>query len=345
MTLQRNVFADTAKGIGILLMVYGHVARGVEKQGIRIAEPWYSCVDSFIYSFHMPLFFFLSGMFWLPSIARKGVADTAWSKVDTIAYPYVLWSLIQGGIELSMSQYTNGHVTAPQVLALWVPRAQFWFLFVLFAMFMLAALAYRVRWTWTTPVLLIGSVLVYLKGGLLPAMHQVALVSGTLVFFTLGIAFQQFDGHRLIDRRGKRIAWIAIFLLLQIGLHWTGWRASDPRGWVSLLVAAVSIMAIFAVSSDIKGPLRGALIYLGAATMPIYLMHVLFGSGTRILLSAGFGIRDTGLHLLAGTLVGVALPILVYSMRVPGKDYLFSAPISQLLRWSSPGKVKRADES
>lgn len=341
MTAHRDNFADIAKGIGILLMVYGHVARGLEFRGISIPEPWYTCVDSVIYSFHMPLFFFLSGLYWLPSIARKGVADTAWSKLDTIAYPYILWSLIQGGAEVLMSHYTNGQVTMEQVLALWVPRAQFWFLFTLFVMFMLAALLYRFQRVWTTPALLIASTLVYFDGRLVPDFYQAWLLAATLVYFALGIAFQQFGGHRLMDSSGKRWGWVAAFMCLQLGLHVIGWRSSDPKGGVSLLVASVSILAICAISFEIKGTLRRTLLYIGAATLPIYLMHVIFGSGARIILRSVFNVHDTLPHLVIGILAGVTLPIVVYTwMRLPGKSYLFQAPISRLVRGAQATKAK-----
>lgn len=43
----RDHLIDVAKGIGILLVVFAHIYKG-------------SCTD-FIYLFHMPLFFYLSG--------------------------------------------------------------------------------------------------------------------------------------------------------------------------------------------------------------------------------------------------------------------------------------------
>lgn len=56
---ERNQWVDLCKGIGIILVVYGHVARGVFNAGIPLDEASYKLVDSIIYSFHMPLFFFL----------------------------------------------------------------------------------------------------------------------------------------------------------------------------------------------------------------------------------------------------------------------------------------------
>lgn len=50
---QRDISIDIAKGIGIILVVYGHLACPVARE---------------IFLFHMPLFFLLSGYFFLQKI-------------------------------------------------------------------------------------------------------------------------------------------------------------------------------------------------------------------------------------------------------------------------------------
>lgn len=54
---KRLDYLDVAKGIGILLVILGHCQLG------RIGR-----AHSLIYSFHMPLFFFISGVCFLISI-------------------------------------------------------------------------------------------------------------------------------------------------------------------------------------------------------------------------------------------------------------------------------------
>ena len=76
---QRLDWADMAKGIGILLMAVGHSAIPPDCWGI-----W-------IYSFHMPLFFFLS--FYFFSLRPGGVADTIRHKAFPILMPYLSYSL------------------------------------------------------------------------------------------------------------------------------------------------------------------------------------------------------------------------------------------------------------
>ena len=73
---ERNVWVDYAKAIGIILVVYGHVARGVFNAGLPMDEGEFVLVDSIIYSFHMPLFFFLSGLFFrFAAKAGQGRSD------------------------------------------------------------------------------------------------------------------------------------------------------------------------------------------------------------------------------------------------------------------------------
>jgi len=49
-------WVEYAKGIGIILVVYGHVARGVFNAGMSWDVELFKLIDSIIYSFHMPLF-------------------------------------------------------------------------------------------------------------------------------------------------------------------------------------------------------------------------------------------------------------------------------------------------
>ncbi|MCR6652537.1 MAG: acyltransferase family protein [Cellvibrionaceae bacterium] len=55
----RSYWLDYAKAIGIILVVYGHIARGLFQAGLFPQQEIYQYLDSIIYSFHMPLFFFL----------------------------------------------------------------------------------------------------------------------------------------------------------------------------------------------------------------------------------------------------------------------------------------------
>jgi fucose 4-O-acetylase-like acetyltransferase len=129
---QRTLRVEYAKAIGIILVVYGHVARGAEGAGLYLNEGQFRIVDSIIYSFHMPLFFFLSGLFFHRSLQKRGNAGFITNKIDTLLYPYLVWSVLQGSIEILLNNWTNNHATLTDVAEfLWNPRAQLWFLYAL----------------------------------------------------------------------------------------------------------------------------------------------------------------------------------------------------------------------
>ena len=71
----RIVSADVLKGIGIILVVLGHTTRNDE-------------LSRWIYHFHMPLFFFLSGVFFSPSI--QGLVK----RVRQILIPYLIFGVL-----------------------------------------------------------------------------------------------------------------------------------------------------------------------------------------------------------------------------------------------------------
>ncbi|HFI0408428.1 TPA: acyltransferase family protein [Streptococcus suis] len=54
-------WVNIAKGFAIFLVVYGHVIDGLAESGYMF--PSYNMQHGVIYAFHMPLFFFLSGLF------------------------------------------------------------------------------------------------------------------------------------------------------------------------------------------------------------------------------------------------------------------------------------------
>ena len=61
---KRVGYIDIAKGIGIILVVMGH-------NDFALISPF---AHKLIYSFHMPMFFFMSGLFWSYPVS----VDTWW---------------------------------------------------------------------------------------------------------------------------------------------------------------------------------------------------------------------------------------------------------------------------
>ena len=114
-------FIDIQKGIGILLVVFGHLISA----------------DSYIYrivfSFHMPLFFLLSGYCYTESLANWG-GRKIWGKFCKLLIPSWIYVNLFFAIQLGFSQYWG--IVKENPLAYIVPENE-WFLPTIFSSTML----------------------------------------------------------------------------------------------------------------------------------------------------------------------------------------------------------------
>jgi fucose 4-O-acetylase-like acetyltransferase len=83
------------------------VLRGLLNGNVMTWTPTSRFIDAWIYSFHMPLFFFLSGLFLFRSVAEKSWGSFVADKIRTIAYPYFIWSVMTLMIKAALGATTN----------------------------------------------------------------------------------------------------------------------------------------------------------------------------------------------------------------------------------------------
>lgn len=108
----RDNTIDIAKAIGIIFVVIGHCC-AIPRHGGNVL--WQTYISDFIYTFHMPLFFFLSGYFF-----NKNYLDNKFNfvkkKISGLWLPYIKWTLaftLLHNILLSFGMYGSFRETAP----------------------------------------------------------------------------------------------------------------------------------------------------------------------------------------------------------------------------------------
>ncbi len=108
MNQQRIEYIDIAKGIGILLVYIGHC---------EIGEGDFSHITHWIYSFHVPLFFFISGLLF--SNKHVSAATFYRNKFASLIVPYIIFSIVNYVLlklchfDATLSFITNGWGTNP----------------------------------------------------------------------------------------------------------------------------------------------------------------------------------------------------------------------------------------
>lgn len=303
-----------AKGIGIILVVYGHVARGIINAGLPLDLPIFKMADSVIYTFHMPLFFFLSGIFFHDSFIKRGSLGLVANKLDSIIYPYVVWSLLQGMCEVLLSGYTNGDTTLAEVFSFaWKPRAQFWFLYALFQIFLVWSLIYA----WIQNIsafrsLLFSMVLYLLASPLSDSINIAGYVTNNAPFFTLGIFFNEIKSA--FEKRKTFLVWTlgGLFLSGQYLFHVTFGLHYLSGGMGKIALATISIFLVVAAAMHLSTLRANGLAIIGTYSMSIYLMHILAASGSRVIFKKLFGVESVIAHLIIGTAIGIGAPLLAH---------------------------------
>jgi fucose 4-O-acetylase-like acetyltransferase len=99
----RDATIDTARGLGIILVVLGHNWTVLQERGELFR---------LIYSFHLPLFFFLSGLFLKDTVPW---GKFALSRADALLKPYFVVLLLLGVAEMLASPLTS--IATPSPLA------------------------------------------------------------------------------------------------------------------------------------------------------------------------------------------------------------------------------------
>jgi len=309
----RIEWIDYAKGIGIFLVVVGHVIRGLEPSGVIPDGPAYRFVDSWIYSFHMPLFFFISGLF-IDRQARRPTGTFFADKFGTIVYPYILWSLIQTLLQQPLMRYTNHPTQTNQIARLFYdPIMQFWFLYTLFLVSTVYFLLKRLR---LGPLGITAAFLAFwATQGWFSIGTSWFLVATRRygVIFSLGSVFERGNGVERVNRIPTPVL-VAITVLgyfvvtLAIAFAWT------PGPWpiTRLLTALVGTAATIALATLTSR--LGHLDFIrqwGFYSLEIYLAHTIASAGIRIVLLKLTGLRDPSTHILLGILGGIYLPLLL----------------------------------
>lgn len=324
-TASRLPWVDYAKGIGICLVVYGHVARGLINAGLARRPETLWWIDGVIYAFHMPLFFVLAGLFFFDSLEKHGGTGFALGKIDTLLYPYVLWSLLQGAVEVFMSSVTNHRTSWSDVLGLvWEPRAQFWFLYGLFFC-SLAALLVRVALSAAGKVMIAAVCVVvglwlFFRGawGLDVAVFR--YVAGYMVYFSLGMLLG------LWKRQWRNFASVSLAVLAGL-LAAAGFDGFDGERSSALLFGIAGLMVVILISWVLSRFRIRILSELGEYSLAIYLVHVLIGSGVRIVLQRFLGVESLAVHLLLGCLSGVFFSYwIAKELALKKINWVFSVP-------------------
>lgn len=273
---RRLAWADTAKGLCILLVVLHHVLGKhylalLPSASVGLWAPW-DWFDDALKPLRMPLFFLLSGFFAASAINRPW-RSVVRGRVFSLYYVYVVWLVLQGvfftySTTIGMNR-TRGF--SEFVDDLLFASTGVWYLYALVVYFVVAKCLRRVdHWVVLAPAAALSWMASYLP---IEEINRTSVVQH-FVYFALG-AYVPRLVHRLggLNRRHLLPALATSYALLLLVLgNVDGLRTS---AMVLLLAPVALTLGVRCAVAITRIPWLGDRIAaVGRRTLPIYVLHI-----------------------------------------------------------------------
>jgi fucose 4-O-acetylase-like acetyltransferase len=325
----RSKMVDIVKGMAILLVTYEHTGQGMLSRGwwtgpSRQFSYW------FVYSFHMPAFFFVAGLFLAGSAHRRGPWGFTVEKMKTILYLYIFWAILLGAIEPAISRFKANPVPfhwSAFPLSL-INGGAGWFFAVLFLCQMVALLTLKMP-AW------LRFVLAVVAASLMPS-------AGYEVFYKTVWHFSFLAGGMLVGRAIFKLealqVWLAgvlavVVFAFQVAMvrHFGGAvEFGAPPEWLAVMLGLTGTAGLFLLARMIDRTRVGdAWAWIGRASLGIFLMAQFPQGATREFLLKFAHTQAFWPQLVLPTLVSTLLPAIVWHQQKPLRiGWLYRWPFS-----------------
>jgi fucose 4-O-acetylase-like acetyltransferase len=325
----RSNAVDIVKGLAILLVTYEHTGQGMSARGWWTG-PSRGFSYQFVYSFHMPAFFFVAGLFAAGSIHRRGPKDFILEKMKTLLYLYLGWAVLLSAIEPLISRFKLS--PAPVHWASFpislINGVAGWFFPVLFLCLILALLTIKIP-AW----LRLG--LAIIAAALMPAY-------GYEVFYKTVWHFSFLAGGMLVGRSIFKLSRIprwsaalaaAVVFALQAGVvYHFGGRVDFgyPPDWLAVGLGFTGIAGLFLIARTIENTQLGNVwAWIGQASLGIFLMAQFPQGAARQFLLSVAHTHEFWWQLLVPTLLSTLLPAIIWHQQKRWHlGWLFRWPLS-----------------
>ncbi len=277
---QEKTDITIAKGLGILLVVIGHILARGRPEG----HDWFVEVMNLIYAFHMPFFMVISGyVFFRPGRVEK-LYETYTSHLTKqtcrLLIPFfamgifVMFGKMATSPFLHVDNKPEGMMTGLYNL-FWntdqSPSFFIWYIFVLYIYAIITPLAFRFLPKALYVCLGAGIVLYVLNP---PHVLYLTMLMPYFLFFMAGGLLRTYDDLYLTYLDQYKLLWILLFIA-SFAFYLA---APFDYKYIQLIIGLCSIPALHAVCRmlmDQQNTLRSGFYYLGQNTLVIYLFNTI----------------------------------------------------------------------
>lgn len=307
----RETWLDSLKGFAILLVILGHVLSGYW-DAWAFPESYVSFyhVRTWIYSFHMPLFFLVSGFTFTLAYTRDGELKKGsfLRQLINIFWIYVLFALLQWWVKQIAAEWVNQEYTLETLQRMFVePLGNYWYLYVLFVFYALGALLKFYRLPPMYLLLFGGCAIAAADAGLQTTNLTLYRIAFHGFFFVLGSVLCRYrdimKNRFLLGASVMFLASVTFFYIFGSVRNWF----SNWKFFIAVCTCYVNVVLFLRVKW-----LREFRVFrvCGKYCLELYLLHTFFTAGLRSLLPL-WGITTPWLSVWVNFLISTVLCLLL----------------------------------
>lgn len=272
---KRRIEIDIAKGIGIILVVLGHAfpdaTTGIENDIART-------IFNVIYSFHMPLFIFLSGIVAgkvLYIQDKKEKEQYIIDRVSRLMVPYIILSILYIPIKLMTGRMANNPYKVSDIWKLILgesPNYALWTLYVLFILSIVAIIFSNAR---NINYILAISIVMWILGNVFwqGVPVGVSMLTRVGIYYFLGLFISQYDTQKINKTVNSKIIVLISGIVFLLANYISFICKFELVGLLKIFAAFSGISLVIALSNKLvqKG-LGKVLTLIGQYSMDIYII-------------------------------------------------------------------------
>jgi|GEM_PF-2471790 len=314
---------DEIKGMTILFVLIGHILVGIINNynidspytnDITIVENLCYVLKDIIYSFHMPLFFIISGIFANHSL-KEDFKSMIKNKFFRLGIPYFFWSFVAAICMQIISKYTtNGLGIEDFILSPIHPFFQYWFLYDLFFIFIIY---YVFNYIFNKKIFFVFCMILYLINYYLPDYWIIKSISTYLIFFSIGTFVLDLFKNIFIKRSSvKELVIIGGLFFLAIIYYINLLYTNKLDGFIYLYKFIVAILGSGCICVLISYMSNNKFVSIiiklfGKESMLVYCIHVFFISATLKIILIIWGKIDILLMFFICLFISITFCLLV----------------------------------
>ena len=294
----RNISVDTLRGIACILLVAYHVVGSNYNYGLKISDGIYRELNDILALIRMPLFTFLSGLIYANRPFVHDSKKFIIGKIKRLLVPMLtvgsFFALMQNFVPGSNQAFQNWYLLPI------IPVGHFWFLESIFLIFMLMVPLEKLKLLSgkKTFVIIFFIISVIYLSDFEFLYFSISGFIYLLPFFLAGLATQRFNLLSIPNHRSVGSILIILSVIL-VAIYMDLIDIESNRTILALLIGCLSCFSLLFL--DLKS---FTLAKIGVYSYSIYLFHVFFTAGSRIILT-NLGIEDINILFLLSLFSGI----------------------------------------